>query len=555
MREWILLAKRLVERVPQWSEARLYFQKLDGLKQSESLESLARRRRELTVAFCACSADLYKAWLRLQPSRMNDVQRRRINDIRAQLTLMMGASDAQPPGPAIFRDLLQQIPFLFPCWAVTSLAARGRIPFEPGLFDLLVIDEASQCDIASALPLLFRAKQVVILGDLKQLPHISKVLQQQDFQLVKKHGLWEDRPGWSYSVASLFQLADVLGGQNRKVMLRDHHRSHAQIIEFSNEHFYQSGPLRIVTRYDRLRIPYPDQPAIRWVDVQCPTLFAPGDDGGAVNEAEAQAVVAEVERLIQGGYRGSIGVVSPFRAQVNRITQMVSQRPGLARGLGEADFLCGTAHSFQGDERDVMFFSPAVSDTMPRGARWFVDASRDSRNLFNVAITRARAALIVVGNRNAMRNCNSKHLQEFVRYVENLEANQPVNVAVPHIGGCEYPIVANPDRVSDWERYFYPHLCRRLELMQARPIPQYRVENSTLDACDFALFVGNRKLDIEIDGQFYHRNWDGELCRRDQLRTQMLIDLGWDVMRFWVYQVRDDLEFCLSEVEAWARSE
>ena len=555
MREWILLAKRLVERVPQWSEARLYFQKLDRLNQSESLESLARRRRELTLVFCACSADLYKAWLRLQPSRMNDVQRRRINDIRAQLTLMMGANDAQAPRPAIFRDLLQQIPFLFPCWAVTSLSARGRIPFEPGLFDLLVIDEASQCDIASALPLLFRAKQVVILGDLKQLPHISKVLQQQDFQLVKKHGLWEDRPGWSYSVTSLFQLADVLAGQNRKVMLRDHHRSHAQIIGFSNEHFYQSGPLRIVTRYDRLRIPYPDQPAIRWVDVQCPTLFAPGDEGGAVNEAEAQAVVVEVERIIQGGYRGSIGVVSPFRAQVNRITQIVSQRPGLAQGLGEADFLCGTAHSFQGDERDVMFFSPAVSDTMPRGARWFVDASRDSKNLFNVAITRARAALIVVGNRNAMRNCNSKHLQEFVRYVENLEATQPVNVTVPNIGGCQYPTVAHPDRVSDWERYFYPHLCRRLELMQARPIAQYRVENSTFDACDFALFVGNRKLDIEIDGEFYHRNWDGELCRRDQIRNQMLIDLGWDVMRFWVYQVRDDLDLCLARIEKWASKE
>ena len=134
IQEWILLAKRLVERVPQWSEARLYFQKLDGLNQSESLESLARQRRELTVAFCACSGDLYKVWLRLQPSRMNDVQRRRINDIRAQLTLMMGANDAQSPGPAIFRDLLQQIPFLFPCWAVTSLSARGRIPLRARTF-------------------------------------------------------------------------------------------------------------------------------------------------------------------------------------------------------------------------------------------------------------------------------------------------------------------------------------------------------------------------------------------------------------------------------------
>ena len=345
---------------------------------------------------------------------------------------------------------------------------------------------------------------------------------------MKKHGLWEDRPGWSYSVTSLFQLADVLGGQNRKVMLRDHHRSHSQIIEFSNEHFYLSGPLRIVTRYDRLRIPYPDQPAIRWVDVQCPTLFAPGDDGGAVNEAEAQAVVVEVERLIQGGYRGSIGVVSPFRAQVNRIRQMVSQRSGLAQGLGEADFLCGTAHSFQGDERDVMFFSPAVSDTMPRGARWFVDASRDSKNLFNVAITRARAALIVVGNRNAMRNCNSKHLQEFVRYVENLEATQPVNVTVPNIGGCEYPTVAHPDEgFLTGSAISILIFLQALEPMQARPIPQYRVENSRYsDACDFALFVGNRKARASrLMASSTTEIGDGELCRRDQLKTPNVLTL------------------------------
>ena len=62
---------------------------------------------------------------------------------------------------------------LFPCWAVTSLAARGRVPFTAGHFDLVVIDEASQCDIASALPLLFRAKRSVIIGDPQQLRHIT----------------------------------------------------------------------------------------------------------------------------------------------------------------------------------------------------------------------------------------------------------------------------------------------------------------------------------------------------------------------------------------------
>jgi len=58
-------------------------------------------------------------------------------------------------------------------------------------------------------------------------------------------------------------------------------------------------------------------------------------------------------------------------------------------------------------------------------------------------------------------------------------------------------------------------------------------------------------LDIEVDGERYHRNWDGELCRRDQMRNQRLIELGWDVQRFWVYEIRDDLDNCVNRVKTW----
>jgi very-short-patch-repair endonuclease len=81
-----------------------------------------------------------------------------------------------------------------------------------------------------------------------------------------------------------------------------------------------------------------------------------------------------------------------------------------------------------------------------------------------------------------------------------------------------------------------------------RPVPQYEEPPYTLD---FALFHGDRKLDIEVDGENYHRNWDGELCRRDQLRSRRLYDMGWDVMRFWVYEVRDDLEASLERLKSW----
>ena len=72
---------------------------------------------------------------------------------------------------------------------------------------------------------------------------------------------------------------------------------------------------------------------------------------------------------------------------------------------------------------------------------------------------------------------------------------------------------------------------------------------------DLALFCGDRTLDIEVDGEHYHRDWDGELCRRDQLRNRRLIEMGWDVMRFWVYEIRDNMPGCLARVREWESRE
>jgi very-short-patch-repair endonuclease len=111
--------------------------------------------------------------------------------------------------------------------------------------------------------------------------------------------------------------------------------------------------------------------------------------------------------------------------------------------------------------------------------------------------------------------------------------------------GPTFPPVAHPERVSDWERILYSALYEA----GLRPIPQYEVEHY---AIDLALLDGQRRLAIEVDGERYHRAWDGELCHRDQLRNMRLIELGWDVMRFWVYEVRDDLPRVVERVKRWS---
>jgi very-short-patch-repair endonuclease len=81
-----------------------------------------------------------------------------------------------------------------------------------------------------------------------------------------------------------------------------------------------------------------------------------------------------------------------------------------------------------------------------------------------------------------------------------------------------------------------------------KPIPQFSVEQYDLD---FALIDDERKLAIEVDGERYHRSWTGELSLRDQLRNQRLIELGWHVRRFWVYEVRDELDRCVRALADW----
>jgi len=541
--EWIQYDGQLAERFSQVMAVQQYFGKLAALSEARSLEELSRRRKKLTEDLAENSEALWQAWLRLQPSRMDPEQRKLLGDYGALLQMIVSANDGNRRlGRDVFRryyQLFPQITSILSCWAVTSLSARGRVPFDSNFFDLLVIDEASQCDIASALPLLYRASRVVVIGDPMQLRHISTLSKQQDQQLLSKHGLVEDYPGWAYSTRSLFDMASSLCRSEDIVALRDHHRSHADIIEFSNEVFYE-GRLRVATSYDRLCRPRHEGPAIRWVNVAGKTV-RPGT-GGAVNQEEAKAAVDEIERLIGQGYRGSIGVVSPFRAQANRIRDLVYGHADLGSRIADLDFLADTVHKFQGDERDVMVFSPVVSTGISDGALGFL---RSNPNLFNVAITRARAALIVVGNKRAVLNCNVDYLARFAAYVDRV-GNRPQQTGAPTMTnlGPEYPPVSHSERVSEWEHVFYRALYR----VGIRPIPQYAVEKYMLD---FAIFAGERRLNIEIDGERYHRNWDGELCRRDQIRNQRLMELGWDVMRFWVYQVRDDLSRCIAKVSRW----
>lgn len=527
-------AQNIISAIHQIQE---YNSSLNLLEESATLSDLNAKIQNLSDEKLECSQLLWKNWLALQSTKLDKEGRRVLGDCASILKLI--ANEALERSGKLYNRLFPKIINILPCWAITSLSANGKIPLETEFFDLVVIDEASQCDIASALPLLFRAKKAVIIGDPNQLKHISGLPPKRDRDLMDKHELTDKFMGWSYSVTSVFDLASSLCSSEQIVVLRDHHRSHSDIIEFSNQVFYENK-LRVATKGDRLKPISPKETGMRWISVE--GVAESHASGGSTNRAEAEAVIKELRRvLIEQQYQGTVGVVTPFRAQANLIREMANKDSQLSLVGVNAGLIYDTAHKFQGDERDVMVFSPVISEGIARGSKAFIS---HTPNVFNVAVTRARSCLIIVGSHAAVANSGIPHLEKFAQYYNSLEGKKSAISLEKADFGEVYPSVVRPELVSDWERLFY----KRMYDAGIRPIPQYNVESYILD---FALIKADRKLDIEVDGEFYHRSWDGELLLRDRLRNHRLIELGWDVMRFWVYQIRDEPEACIEKIKQW----
>jgi very-short-patch-repair endonuclease len=545
--EWVALIDKGRLRIDQIKNAKEYFDALTRLSAAPGAGEMATQSIGISQELTNISRELWVRWLALQPDRMTRDQRRMIGEFVAILKLIVDANHhgrlVGRPTIAKYHVLFAEVAHFLPCWAITALTAKSKIPFQKAYFDLVVIDEASQCDIASILPLLYRSKRAMIIGDPRQLSHITSVTSAQDMSLFEKLDEPSIDYGWVYSANSLFARAQGLCDPKFQVTLRDHHRSRKEIIEFSNQCFYAEAPLRIATAYERLAKNPDALPVVRWQHI-AGAVRRPAN-GGAVNQVEADAVVDELRRLMNLNYRGSIGVVTPFRAQANAIKDLVHSDGDLVGKLELRDFLVDVVHSFQGDERDLMIFSPTISAGVHPGAIHFL---KNNGNLFNVAITRARSTLIVVGDKATALQSGVDYLEKFARYTEKLAQGEIERVAAEadRQYGPEYPAVSADKKVSEWERVLY----RALYAAGIRTMPQYAEDKYELD---LALKIGNRKLDIEVDGEMYHRAWDGELCRRDQMRNRRLIELGWDVIRFWVYEVRDDLPGCVNKVRAWAQ--
>jgi hypothetical protein len=262
---------------------------------------------------------------------------------------------------------------LVPCWIVSPESASVIFPMQRDFFDLVIFDEASQCYAEYALPASYRAKQIVVAGD-------SKQLQPTDLYKVRYEEIEEEDEELpaELDAESLLDLAALSLPSHQ---LTGHYRSLSlDLIQFSNEHFYE-GSLSLL-------------PDFSYANTAAPGIRYHKVDGvwvNGTNHAEAMKVLGLVEELKLSGKR--VGIVTFNYPQQQYIAQLLEDK-----GLDLPNLFVKNIENVQGDESDVIIFSigyapdPSGRLTMQFGTL----NSRGGENRLNVAVTRAREKVHVV---------------------------------------------------------------------------------------------------------------------------------------------------------------
>ena len=428
------------------------------------------------------------------------------------------------------------------------------LPFEEELFDLLILDEASQVNLAEIFPVLYRAKRFCIVGDHKQLGikaaggmFISKVYEkltwEKYFSSLPKYPVSYKKAEERDLLVSRSSILNLIRNPSNPItappiLLNEHFRSLPMLAEFTSEQFYkddtQDAGLRIMTAL-------PDKKAINaFCDVQVSTKRE--DAPSTLNKKKkSQLNKGEVDKsfeIIQSFVKNkpikkltdqvfkipelldkkiSVGVISFTREQVIYM-KSEAEKKLTDEEVESINLMIGTPEEFQGNERDVMIFAPSIDPDQKRSRGHMEDPNR-----FNVATSRARYFTYFVhgaipSNMVLMQKMLTKMGQERNEIIQNKSGFLPIGWTLS-ASDCE----------SEFELRVFEVLSKLIEKEFPERLFLYNQVRTCGYRLDFVIYEKTSKttIGIEVDGK-HHFYADDETYTDDHLeRANSLKRGGW----------------------------
>ncbi|BBF43156.1 DNA helicase [Lachnospiraceae bacterium KM106-2] len=292
---------------------------------------------------------------------------------------------------------------IFLCFPIVTTTLHSfdmkKFPMICELYDTLLIDEAGQALIDTVVGPLYRFRKAVIVGDVYQLEPIrktkQKLLEGYDISEELKEKINIDENSVQHAADRNSEVFDKIAGNKVGIILNEHRRCEESIVQFSNVHVYDNA-LTIIKK---------DKPKEFLKSNLCMLDIRGSKTSRNVNDSEVKICKRIVEELLMihgEEYKSKIGIITPYYNQSNRIK---SEIPGVD---------AGTVHVFQGQEKEVIIMSMVVDNTVKNDGTYFVG---NNPNFLNVAFTRAKSQLILVGNYETCK-ASSNYLKKAVSIVE-----------------------------------------------------------------------------------------------------------------------------------------
>jgi hypothetical protein len=393
---------------------------------------------------------------------------------------------------------LEKLTKVFPIILTTNISSRklGR----KYKFDLMVMDEAGQCDVATSLIPISKCENMVLIGDTNQLKPIIVFEESRNQRLRSQFGIDKTYDYYNNSILTLYKGIDNI---SRDILLSYHYRCGRDIINYSNMRFYENRlNLSKIQANGNLQ------------------LIAVSN----VNQKDRNANIEEAQEILRYIAENNLTdtfIVTPFRNQEAVLNYYLKT----AKANQEIDesVSCGTIHKIQGQENKTIIISTSLSrNTSARTYEWI----KNNSQLINVAVTRAKENLVVVADKKAIDILSRKDddLYALIDYVQK-RGMAPVRQSTAN----RFTIGFSND--SKFEDEFYKTMSHYCTLQESRFERNVKVialfpeefDNPDLNKKEFdgVIFQGRiPKVVFEINGIEHYKN--KKRIASDKIKMQLL---------------------------------
>lgn len=411
---------------------------------------------------------------------------------------------------------------------VLSTTFSSRSSLKGAVYDYIIMDEASQVDLATGALALSCAGNAVIVGDLKQLPNvIPDSVKKQSEAIFASYRL---PAGYAYSKNSFLRSVCSVIPSAPQTLLREHYRCHPKIIGFCNQKFYHNQLIVMTEDHGE-----PDA-------LSAFRTAAGSHRRDHINQRQIDTTVKEVLPSFSDTPAGNIGVIAPYRDQVK----------AMSSALKESGIEIDTVHKFQGREKDVVILT-TVDDE--------VTSFSDDPYLLNVAVSRAKKKLCLVtsGNEQPL----DSNLRDLISYIEyhnfaiiDSEIHSIFDLLYQPYTAQRIKFLSKHKNVSayDSENLMYAALTDLLDRYPDTPLEvichqsvallirnfdrltteERRYASHPSTHVDFLIYNCVSKapvLAVEVDGFHYHKNGSVQ-AERDKLKDSIFRKYQIPLLRF-----------------------